>query len=1237
MDAFAPERRYGIGGPPGVTGPLPPPASEPALQLAVHGRYGADAGFALEGASERGVFLRRLPGSANVYVEDEAAWLCWNDEANNNRLQVLARVSHADHSGLRLRFEPGQAPGLIAQVQALVPRRSLADGHGPTPADRAVALIVDCIRSYFVDAIRNLVDLLLADIEARTVDAAPDAHGPTPREAAKQLEAQRGVLENEFRRRMTLAWRTPAGDAAGTANSGLQLLPDGEMRAWLVGREMARALARECEPVWRPLRAQLDFLLRDREGASADALAVTAVIDALSQSLHAAGVAASIHGLLLQAVGQRRGFDLAALYELLARALQRARILPEQLATHRMDHPGAPPAQPATATSAPAQAPPAAPGHASAAPPLRSPDPTSAWSTLRRIGAPAASGVDDQLLVGGGAVADSVLLRAAGELLGGSSEAHAGAFRGRLQQRARQLSGDAGAPLERRQHEAVDLVARIHEALDEDPLVPAGLRERCRPLLRPILASELQGEGIGEAGAPLRRLLSLVEFGSALFASRQDPATNRLRAMLDEELSALAQAQPWTTSLLDGACERVEQLLQRHRAASQAGEKRVVESCEGQQRIADARAQVQQELASLFVGRGLAQPLRELLARRVAPVMLPILLRAGHEAAEWKQIIGRIERLHADLGRAAGGEAIADPARHLAWLQQICAGVPDEPELAGTLAAIEGALSGAQVPWVSFQSGEVAATATVAAGLGMLPQLAALQVGDWLSLDTPGQEPRLVKLAWCAADRSRFVFVNRLGQKADEIDALGLRARLAEGSARRVEQGDSDLAERAWRRMLIGRHDDLALQATRDSLTGLLDRREMERLLQAWLVAPERTPLLLLWLGVDHLRLVNQTHGMAAGDHLLCEVAATLQRYLDAGQPATGFAARAAGDEFVVILAGLAPDEAQRRAIALFDQVNALEVAFDDAQMRVSLSMGMVSADVASLSIGAMLADAERACDAAKQSGRGRWYRHQSDDTLLSHLRESANWVRRLDASLQSRGLVLFGQRAVWLGSDAERQVDYIEVLLRMQSDDGVVAPGDFILAAERYGQIAAVDRYVLQALTRALQRVPPDCDALIAFNISARNIVDLAFVDEIIETLRQQPLPLTRLCVELTETAAIQQIDEAGAGMRRLSEAGLSMVLDDFGSGWSSYQYLRRLPFDVVKVDGAFIRDITRASEDRALASSINEIAHLLGKRTVAEHVEDQATLDAVRAIGFDYAQGYLLGKPMPLLELFG
>ncbi|MBK9657226.1 MAG: DUF1631 family protein [Rhodanobacteraceae bacterium] len=776
------------------------------------------------------------------------------------------------------------------------------------------------------------------------------------------------------------------------------------------------------------------------------------------------------------------------------------------------------------------------------------PDPDTAWSALRRIGAPAAAGVNPDLPSGGGAVADTLLLRAAGELLGARTAVSPADFRARLQQRARQLAGDAGAPLERRQHDAVDLVARIHEALDEDPLLPAGFRERCRPLLRSILASELHGEGLGESGAPLRKLLSLVEFGSALFASRQDPMTAKVRSAVDEELATLTQTQPWTKAQLEATCERLEGLLQRQRAASQASEKRVVDACEGQQRIADARAHVQSELAAVFGGRQLPQGLVEVLARQLSSTMLPILLRAGPDAPEWQEVLGRLHALQAALQRAAGGHPGNDSAHHLEWLHQTCAGSSDAAALERCLDGIEAALKGRPVSWPAQDGSDTPAPAATGTPAGAEGKLATLQVGDWLSLESPGEDPRLLKLAWRAADQSRFTLVNRLGQKTEEIDAASLQAMLGAGRARVVEQGDADLAERV-----------------------------------------------------------------------------------------SGIVARAAGDEFVLVLHGLTAAESERRAVALFDQANALELNFDGKHLRLSLSMGMVPVDAASTSVSRLLADAERACDAAKESGRGRWYRFQSDDALLSQMRESANWVRRLDESLQSRGLLLYGQRAVWLGSDGAAQPDYIEVLLRMQTADGVAAPGDFIIAAERYGQIAAVDRYVLQELTRVLQRVGTVGNARIAFNISARNIIDAAFVDEIIETLRQQPVPLEQLCVELTETSAIQQIEEAGSGMRKLAQAGLSMVLDDFGSGWSSYQYLRRLPFAMVKVDGAFIRDITRSVEDRALASSINEIAHLLGKRTVAEHVEDQETLDEVRAIGFDYAQGYLLGKPVPLSELLG
>lgn len=1219
-------------------------------RLSVHGRYGADLGFALEGASPRGLYLRRLPASTSFYAEDDAVWLCWNDASNRTLLQVLARVRQGDNAGLRLQFEPGQAPGLIEQVQALVPKRSLAQAPGTSPVERAITLIVDVLRGDFVAAVGNLLDRVVKDLDDKEPTAVAVVHEIGAANAAKQLRAQREELLHEFRRRLTAPWRRLAQGTPTVRReqSAMQVMGEGEMRAWVSGREAASALAHAFQAAWRPLRVLLQQLLEDRPGLGADALSVAAVVDALAQSAHATSLEVSLQELILRVAGKVDGLDLGTRYQQLAIALGRIGIRSEapaindgQAAARALPGVTGPAAVGASQTLAAAASTVLASNASSGqvAAPLAPPDAEQAWSALRRVGTLAARAAPSAATAP--AIGDEVLQRAAAELLAGRAPVRAAEFRKRLQQQAESKSGTWAAALEPRQLQAIDLVARVHEALNDDPLLPAGFKDRCRPLLQPILTGELHGEGLSESGTPLRRLLSLVEFGSALCAGRDDPTAGRIRDTIDEELGKLTQTLPWSSAQLDATCVRLEQLLQRQRMASEASEKRVIDTCEAQQRIADARAQVQHALTTRFAGRKLPQALVELLHRRLATAMLPIMLRAGPEGAEWLQTLRHLEQLHRALQHAAVGRTVPlqTVADHLKWLRSACAGPPDEQLLAPLIDSIERGVQGEAMRWVVYAEAPAAeaGAAPAASASHADAALTALNVGTWLSMEVPGRAPRLLKLAWHAADHSRYVFVNRIGQKSEEIDAAALRQSLADRTAQIIDAGDTDIAERAWRRMLISRHDELAEQATRDPLTGLLDRRELERRLQGWLITTDREPLLLLWLGVDHLRMVNQSHGMAAGDHLLRAVAESLNLSLHDKPQTSAFAARVAGDEFVVVLKSLPPAEAEQLAITLFERANALDTMHGGRRLRPSLSMGMVAADPQSATIERLLGDAERACDAAKESGRGRWYRHQADDSRLNLMRESAEWVRQLDESLQSRGLLLYGQRATWLSATTSGEGDYIEVLLRMPTADGIAAPGDFILAAERYGQIEAVDRYVVQELTRTLQRLATPCSALIAFNISARNIVDSDFIDEVIETLRRQPLPLHQLCVELTETAAIQQIDAASMGMRKLADSGLKLVLDDFGSGWSSYQYLRRLPFDVVKVDGAFIRDITRSAQDHALASSINEIAHLLGKRTVAEHVEDQPTLDAVRGIGFDFAQGYHLGRPIPLPELLG
>ena len=1189
----------------------------PASRLTVHGRYGADPGFVLDSGSVLGVYLARLPGTSNNYAENEAVWLCWTDADARMVLQVPARVRHGDASGVRVQFEAGHA-AQVEQVLALVPRKALAD-TGPHPAELAITLIIDAIRSDFVAACRSLIDALALSINGADAEASTIGAALTRREAAQQLQAQKVVVEQEFRRRLTHAWRQPfAGPASASPSVGAPpaLVNDGEMRAWLAGRIATRKLERSCEASWKLLRQFVQPLLDGRAGIHVEALSVTAVIDALAQSLNAAELDPSLQDLALQRASEPSGLDIPQRYQRLLQSLQRAGIRSDGASG------SAPAATAATAPSALRRAPP---------PP---PQPALAWSTLRQLGLPVAEGVDPNLLAGGGPIADSMLLRAAADALGTTAPATATEFRARLLQRARRLAGNPRAALEQRQHAAIDLIARLQQELDRDLLLPSGFRDRCRPLLRPLLAMELQGDAVAQASAPMRQLLGLIEFASELVGTRSDPATQRIHSALDAEIDALAHATSWTADELTAVCERLEQLLQRPRAASLASEKRVVEACEGQQRMADARVQLQRELARLFAGQQLPQALLILLERRLSATLLPVLLRAGVDGAEWRVAFGRLKLLHDALRQAASGKPCADLERHLGWLRDVCGGSSDERILERCLAHIQGALSGAAVPWTSFASVDPQApdVAPTASSNPADPAAAAtmMQVGDWLTQTREGQT-RALRLAWRAPDHSRCVFVNRLGQKVDELEVGVLQREFADGTLRLAGRANGDFSARAWRRLLSGRHRDLVDQATLDRATGLLNRRELERRLHAWLVAPERAPLLLLWFEVDQFDAVASTHGAAAADQLLAEFSELL-RQLDA-RPGTCYAARVDTDQLVGVLQGLPLAQAERLAHACFDRARSLELAFDDAEVRLLPTMGMVAADVATASIERLLADARHACATAGSAGPGRWHRHQSDESVLDRMRDAANWVRRVDEALHAGGLVLYGQRTQALASS--KQPEYIEVLLRMRTPDGMIAPGECAVAVERYGQIAAMDRHVMQQLASALRAAQPRRNLRIAFNVSASNLVDSEFVDEIIETLRRQPVPLRQLCIEISESALLPQVERTRSGLQRLADAGFSLVLDNAGSGAAALGQLSGLPFDVVKIGGAYLRDIARVPADRALLRSICEIAHLLGKRTLAEHVEEQATLDELRALGFDYAQGYLIGQPVPLAEL--
>lgn len=1203
-----------------------------------------DTGMELAGAEGRRLDLRRVGGEGLRYENNQRLLIRCLDASGSVLLETYARVGHADRAGMRLILEGPDAEALALRIRSWLPA-TWSDPDGvpaseaatPRPASMR-ALVATLIASEVPEVCRRLLDRVRDGLPAAVDSGALQLGWITRRGALQQIDAARGLVPDAVAKRLARAWQNEPSRAPRSAK--LELVADRDMELWLEARETGRRLERRVEEAWR----SLELLLRAVtacEGGHPDHLSPTAIAEALLRSLDESGMEPVLQRHVLGIAASGHTLGLEALFDRCSQALRRAGV--QAVETLPVGPtPGRKPSGAAASTGPSANAPPGGPraseDRARAAPlDFRSAElalaktPAEAWSTLRQLSAlhrrPA--GGQPSAEAAAPAPPDTLLLAA----MDAWNAAGQGA-QSTLLDHVRAQAGGWSAPLSARQYAAVELVSQLLGVIDEDPLLRAECKALCRQLMRPLLASELTEAGLAESMAPLRELLSLLEFGDAWCAERSDPRAAVVRAAMDAEVARLAARPRLDRDELEAACARLRTQLERQRRASVASEERVIEACAGQQRLLAARARVTLEIERIFAGSMQPLALIELVPIGLVPALIPVMLREGPDSSAWRRQVSALTGLDEALHRAAAGQIVDDWPTHFEWLRTTCEGASEDPKVRTWLSEIELALQGRAVPSAPFdRSPADAAKLAVQAPPALARAIAALAVGDWVHIEEANGQHRLAKLVWRAPDASRFVFVNRLGHKQAEHSGAELAVALGSGTLRILGQSDADLAGRVWRRMLISQHDRLAARATRDPLTELPDRRELVRRLAIWIGASERSPLAVLWIGVDHLKIINQVHGMAAGDRILQTIATMLNREL--GGHAEAFFARVAGDEFVVCLFDSLQQEAARWAAALLDATAAIELECNGRRVRVSVSIGVVSADPSSLSIEGLLAEAERACDAAKDLGRGRYYEFNAGDERLNQMREAANWVGRVEESLQQRGFLLYGQKALALKDGRERDLDYIEVLLRMRTPEGIVHPGAFMVPAERYGQIAAIDRFVLQEIAHLLRRLGEGFPARLAFNVSARSIVDPAFIEEIIATLSRQPVPLPRIGIELTETAAIGDIEAAGAAMRRLADAGLTLVLDDFGSGWSSYQYLRRLPFDMVKVDGAFIRDIAHAEQDRALATSINEIAHLLGKRTVAEHVEDEVTLAQVRAIGFDHAQGYLIDRPRPLVEL--
>ncbi|WP_019498301.1 EAL domain-containing protein [Pseudanabaena sp. PCC 6802] len=442
----------------------------------------------------------------------------------------------------------------------------------------------------------------------------------------------------------------------------------------------------------------------------------------------------------------------------------------------------------------------------------------------------------------------------------------------------------------------------------------------------------------------------------------------------------------------------------------------------------------------------------------------------------------------------------------------------------------------------------------------------------------------------------------------------------------------------------------LSWEASHDALTNLVNRREFERCLrQALAIAKTQDKQhVLAYLDLDRFKVVNDTCGHLAGDELLCQVAALMQTTMRKADTL----ARIGGDEFGIIFYDCPTEKAQHLAEEIRQIIQEFGFVWDNKTFNIGVSIGLVEISANSLDVASIMGTADAACYAAKEAGWNQIRFYKPDDRELVRQRQQMQWLPKINRALAENGFRLYYQSIVCLNQSPdckERTApstslpqNHYEILLRMIDEDGtIVSPMKFIPTAERFKLMPAIDRWVIRTLFGMLARhfrsgMNSQTDKLssqYSINLSGASINEIGFIDFVREQFDIYKIPPKIICFEITETVAISNLNRAIQLMHALRNMGCQFSLDDFGSGMSSFAYLKSLPIDYLKIDGSFVKDIIKDSVAEAIVASINRIAQEMGIQTIAEFVSSKAILQKISALGVNHAQGYVIDQPRPLI----
>lgn len=796
------------------------------------------------------------------------------------------------------------------------------------------------------------------------------------------------------------------------------------------------------------------------------------------------------------------------------------------------------------------------------------------------------------------------------------------------------MASSQGAELAGAVVSIVQMTEGLLRTLSDNKLLSDHARDWFKRLELPVLHSLASEDDMFQRDDhPARQVLNRLArlgFKSHPLSKQQIGALDKLVDKIGQDFDQNPKVFQQALSVLDPFVAKQEQTYQRNL-------ERVRQLAEGEQKLENAKQRVQEVLDERLAGKKVPQPVMTLLTAGWHDLLVKVYLRQGEISKDWKDYLGLIDEMlaiGADMHRAFDLRDI---------LRLVKNGMQEVVDISGrdqqqAVKELKHLLAGPQrllgdVAWVQVPAKkvEVADVEEERWLQKWMERASRLQLGDWMELRRRGEDPERLRLAWRNKEGSRFVFVNHQGVKVNDFTLRELAALMHTGNVLIFEGDDIPIVDDALEKVVHELYEKLAWQAMHDELTGLVNRAEFARQLERALELAKRKQVhhVLVHINIDQFKSINSMAGLDAGDRMLKDIAVLLNKPLTIKT----VVARLHGDQFGILLEDCTLPKAQKLMSQRLTELQSMKFMEGEDQYRVTASAGMVDILYTSDNSGRILGEAEEACSQAKSEGGNRIQVYQPDSKEMQRRDSVAAWLSRLNQALEEENLTLRCQKIRPVNAQAMKsELPHYEILIGMRSDENAeVSPAEFVQAAERYNRMLAVDRWVVDNTFQWMRDHPEKLAeiGMLSINLSGHSLTEARIMSYIRERIQEHRLPGDKICFEITETAAISNLADAIELMRELRTIGCRFALDDFGVGHGAYHYLKHLPLDFVKIDGAFVRDLDEDDNDLVMVRSINDLAHYMGLKTIAEFVENQAVLTRLGEIGVDYAQGYAIGKP--------